>query len=77
MVYESVWGKIKYPKKNIKVSEINKEDIKKILPQTGKIIDYKRDIGRRAKLPGVRISKTGKKYWESRANRSDRPGKRV
>ena len=49
----------------------------KILPQTGKVRDLKRDMSRRAKLPGKRISKSGKVYWETRSNRSDAPGKVV
>lgn len=57
---ETVWTKMR-PKK----------EILKTLPQTGKRISVGRDLGRKAKLPGKRISKTGKKYWETRANRSD------
>ncbi len=49
----------------------------KILPQTGKVMDLKRDISRRAKLPGKRISRSGKTYWETRTNRSDAPGKTI
>jgi len=48
----------------------------KVLPQTGTSnasIDRKRD----ALLPGKRISKTGKIYWESRQSRSDAPFKKV
>jgi len=44
----------------------------KILDQTGKT-DITKDKGRTAKLPGKRISKTGKVYWETRKNRSDAP----
>lgn len=35
--------------------------------------DRKRD----ALPPGKRISKTGKVYWETRANRSDKPGRKI
>jgi len=42
----------------------------KILPQTG-TSNLVRDRGRKALLPGKRISKTGKVYWETRKNRSD------
>ena len=42
----------------------------KMLPQTGKS-DIVRDKGRKALLPGKRISKTGNVYWETRKNRSD------
>ncbi len=48
------------------------------LPQTAKnktdkIIDAKR----KALLPGKRISKSGKTYWETRANRSDSKGSKI
>ena len=33
--------------------------------------DYFRDIAVKAKKPGKRISKTGRVYYEYRANRSD------
>ena len=50
----------------------------KNLPQiqkdkTNKLIDSKR----KALLAGKRISKTGKVYWETRANRSDAKGKNI
>jgi len=76
MVYQSVWKKMK-PSKDIPISEVTKGSVKKILPQSTKPTNLPRDIGRKAKLPGIRISKTGKKYWETRANRSDSPGKRI
>ncbi len=41
--------------------------------QTGKS-NKKRDKSRKALPPGKRRSKTGKIYWESRANRSDLTG---
>ena len=44
----------------------------KVLKQVGKPKSVPRDLGRTAKLPGKRISKNGKVYWETRANRSDR-----
>lgn len=50
-----------------------REGILKTLPQTGKIKSIPRDAGRKARLPGKRISKTGKIYWESRRSRSDLP----
>jgi len=49
----------------------------KTLPQTGKIISRTRDKARTANLPGKRISKTGKTYWETRFNRSDAPLKDI
>ena len=39
--------------------------------------NFKRDIVRKALPPGKRISKTGNIYWESRRNRSDKPGKKT
>ncbi len=41
--------------------------------KTDKIVDSKR----KALLPGKRISKNGKVYWETRANRSDSRGSKV
>lgn len=49
----------------------------KVLKQTGKRDSILRDRGRPAKLPGKRISKNGKIYWETRKNRSDKFGKRI
>ena len=63
---ESVWTKLK-PKKLVL----------KTLPQSGKRVSVSRDLGRKAKLPGKRISKTGKAYWETRKNRSDIPQGRL
>lgn len=48
-----------------------------ILPQTGRVKDLKRDMTRKAQLPGKRVSKSGKTYWETRKNRSDAPGKNI
>jgi len=48
----------------------------KTLQQIGKTNIFK-DLKRIARLPGKRISKTGKVYWETRKNRSDALGKRV
>ena len=48
------------------------------LPQTQKgKVDKVADAKRKALLPGKRISKTGKIYWESRANRSDSKGSKI
>lgn len=41
--------------------------------KTNKIVDSKR----KALLPGKRISKNGKVYWETRANRTDAKGKKI
>lgn len=48
----------------------------RVLPQTGTTI-VKIDAKRKALAPGKRISSSGNIYWESRANRSDKPGKKV
>jgi hypothetical protein len=39
--------------------------------QTGKRIDFEADKKRKALAPGLRISKSGKKYYEYRKNRTD------
>jgi len=49
----------------------------RILEQTGTRKSLVRDAGRKAKLPGKRVSKTGKVYWETRKNRTDAPFKDV
>lgn len=59
---ESVWDKMK-PKKPI-------ERVLDQVPKTRK--DILRDAARSARLPGKRLSKTGKVYWETRENRSDK-----
>lgn len=50
---------------------MREDKILKILEQSGKVIDKKRDKARMAKLPGKRVSKKGEVYWETRKNRSD------
>ncbi len=48
------------------------------LPQTAKgKTDKIIDASRKALAPGKRISKTGKTYWETRANRSDSKGSKI
>lgn len=49
----------------------------KVMKQTGKRISVPRDRARSARLPGKKISRTGKIYWESRSNRSDQLGKDI
>ena len=49
----------------------------KILKQVGTSQSLIRDQGRKALTPGKRISKSGKVYWETRQNRSDRPNKKI
>ena len=61
----------KYKKRKILQSDINKSQIIKVLPQVGKT-NIKRDEKRDALLPGKRTSNTGKIYWETRRNRSDK-----
>ena len=45
--------------------------------QTGKRKSIKADRRRKAKAPGPRRSKSGRKYTETRRNRSDRRGSRL
>lgn len=45
------------------------------LPQTQKAnVDKQIDSSRKALAPGKRVSRSGKVYWETRANRSDKKG---
>ena len=44
------------------------------LKQTGKRKSLFSDSRRNALMPGKRISKNGKTYWETRLNRSDKRG---
>ena len=46
------------------------------LEQTGKSIKSV-DEKRKALMPGKRVSKSGKIYWETRKNRSDAGGSKV
>lgn len=55
----------------------NKQGVERILPQTGKRISVPRDAARGALLPGKRVSRNGKTYWETRKNRSDAPLKNI
>ncbi|HUS51799.1 MAG TPA: hypothetical protein VMZ91_16645 [Candidatus Paceibacterota bacterium] len=57
----------KNQRRNLKVLEQTAKD------KTNKQIDSKRN----ALLAGKRISKTGKVYWETRANRSDARGSKI
>lgn len=51
----------------------------RVLEQTGKnkVISIERDRERKSLMPGKRVSKSGKIYWESRKNRSDARGSRT
>ena len=56
----------------------NQSKTLRTLPQTQKGKTNKAvDASIKAKLPGKRISKTGKIYWETRQNRSDAKGKKI
>lgn len=59
---KSVWEKIgPHPK------------IERVLPQVPRTRkDVLRDASRKARLPGKRLSKNNKVYWETRQNRSDK-----
>lgn len=53
------------------------KDVLKVMAQTGERVSVPRDRGRRAMLPGKRISAAGKVYWETRKNRTDRANSKV
>jgi len=61
---------------NIRVPKEEVAQTLKILKQRG-TSNLKIDEKRTAMLPGKRISKTGKIYFESRRNRSDSLGSKV
>lgn len=50
---------------------------RKTYKQTGVRKSIKSDRQYKAKLPGKRVSSTGRKYTETRRNRSDLKGKRI
>ena len=47
------------------------------LPQVKNKDNKSIDVTRKAMLPGKRISKTGKVYWETRMNRTDSKGSNI
>jgi len=50
----------------------------KVLPQVpGTRKSIPRDMARKARVPGLRMSRNGKKYWETRENRSDNIGTKL
>jgi hypothetical protein len=51
-----------------------KEKLIRELPQVPNTKSIPRDAARKARLPGLRLSKNGNKYCESRSNRSDKRG---
>jgi len=63
-------------RKPIKPIILRDRGIIKILKQTGKS-DLSVDKTKTARLPGKRISRTGKIYWETRRSRSDKLGSKV
>lgn len=67
--------KVKTPakKESVWTSGQPKEALLKTLPQVpGTRKSLSRDASRKARAPGLRLSRTGKKYWETRENRSDK-----
>lgn len=63
------------PKKS-KFETLSAAKTVRVMNQLGRS-NEKWDKPRKALPPGKRISKTGKVYWETRKNRSDRPGQKV
>ena len=48
------------------------------LPQVpGTRKSVRQDASRKARVPGLRLSKNGNKYWETRENRSDKRGTKL
>ena len=56
--------------------KVFQKDVAKVLPQRGRTTQNI-DRGRGAKLPGKRISASGKVYWETRKNRTDALNSRI
>lgn len=64
------------------MSDLNVAGVKRKSPkvvyskkrQTGKRLDFEADKKRKALPPGLRISKSGKKYYEYRKDRTDIQG---
>jgi len=67
---------ISKPKKATKFNPMSEAKTVRVLKQVGKS-NLQWDEPRRALPPGKRISRTGKIYWETRRNRSDKIGQRV
>jgi len=82
MIYpQTIWEKnhlVRKPKKPITNAFAYKPEkvVKAVNFQTGSEKSPKKDNKYKALLPGKRISKNGKVYYEYRANRSDINGKR-
>lgn len=62
----------KMTEEEIKKAEEFIRKVEELKPKRQQILyDYERDVVRKALLSGKRVSKSGKKYWETRKNRSD------
>ena len=59
-----------------KVTAVIKKDFDKPKPGSKKL-NPKLDAMKKAKLPGKRLSASGKVYYESRVNKSDQKGKKI
>lgn len=69
---------IRIGKKALLVRAAKKPRVLRVIKrQTGSRKSISTDRIRKAMLPGKRISKFGRIYWETRKNRSDRPGSRL
>lgn len=69
-----MFGKSKTNIKNFNRINQRLDNTYKQLEQTGKRVSVPRDRARIALPPGKRISRNGKPYWETRANRTDKLG---
>jgi len=55
-----------------------KKKVLRELPQVpGTRKSISKDASRTARVPGLRMSKNGNKYWETRENRSDKRGTKL
>lgn len=65
-------------KKTMVQKEKKKSKILRVLPQVPKTRkSLVADMSRKARAPGLRESKKGNKYWETRQNRSDKIGTKL
>lgn len=69
-LYDIFYKKFKRPK-------VKRTLVKMVSKQTHKRKSVKADRDRTARLPGIKFSATGRKYWERRDNRSDKKGSRL
>lgn len=69
---------IRVGRKALMVRTARKPRVLKVVSrQTGSRKSISADRIRHAMLPGKRISRFGRVYWETRRNRSDRRGSRI